>query len=134
MMSQELKRVYKNELTVNDIVTQAEKEISNIISQNINVADEIINAREVIGECPLCHKPVYENKKGYGCSGYKDGCHFFISKQIAGKNISSANAKDLLNPNKYCTRKIKGFTSKNGKTFDAKLYLAEDCSIKFDFH
>lgn len=134
MLSAELKKVYRNELTVNAIVTQAEQEISNIISQNINIADEITNAKEEIGECPLCRRPVYENKKGYGCSGYKDGCHFFISKQIAGKNISVANAKDLLNPSKYCTRKIKGFISKNGKTFDAKLYLAEDCSIRFDFH
>lgn len=134
MMSQDLKKVYKNELTVNDIILAAEQEIKKIVSQNINISNEITNARQAIGECPLCHKPIYENKKGYGCSGFKDGCHFFISKQIAGKNITVNDAKDLLNPSKYCTKKKKGFKSKSGKTFDAKLYLAEDCSIKFDFN
>lgn len=31
------------------------------------------------------------------------------------------------------TKKKKGLKSKNGKTFDAKLYLADDGSIGFEF-
>ena len=30
--------------------------------------------------CPLCGKPVQENEKAFGCSGWRDGCHFTIWK------------------------------------------------------
>ncbi len=36
-----------------------------------------------LGKCPKCGKPVYENKKGFGCSGWKKdgtGCDFVIWK------------------------------------------------------
>lgn len=134
MMSQDLKKVYKNQLTINDVVASAKSEITQILSQHIDVSNEINDAKEIIGECPFCHKPVYENKKGYGCSGYKEGCKFVIWKSICGKNITKADAQDLLNPKKYMTKKKKGFKSKNGKTFDAKLYLADDGSIGFEFN
>ncbi len=134
MLSQELKKIYKGQRTIEGVVASAEDEIKEIISQNIDISEEVNNAKEVIGECPLCHKPVYENKKGYGCSGYKDGCKFVIWKKIAGKNITKNNASDLLNPQKHSTRKLKGFKSKNGKEFSAKLLLNADGSVGFDFN
>lgn len=133
-LSQKLKNIYKGVYSIEEIVNNAEQEIKQIISQDIDISSEINNAREVIGECPFCHKPVFENKKGYGCSGYKDGCKFVIWKTIAGKNITKSDAQDLLNPEKYMTKKKKGFISKNGKKFDAKLYLANDGSIGFEFN
>lgn len=133
-LSQKLKNIYKGVYSIEEIVNNAEQEIKQIISQNTDISSEINNAREVIGECPFCHKPVFENKKGYGCSGYKDGCKFVIWKTIAGKNITKSDAQDLLNPEKYMTKKKKGFISKNGKKFDAKLYLANDGSIGFEFN
>ena len=30
------------------------------------------NKREELGKCPECGKPVYEGKKSYYCSGYKE--------------------------------------------------------------
>ena len=30
--------------------------------------------------CPLCGKPVQENIKAFGCSGWRDGCHFTLWK------------------------------------------------------
>jgi len=30
--------------------------------------------------CPLCGKPVQENAKAFGCSGWKEGCHFTLWK------------------------------------------------------
>lgn len=31
-------------------------------------------------QCPLCGKPVQENTKAFGCSGWRDGCHFTLWK------------------------------------------------------
>ncbi len=30
--------------------------------------------------CPLCHKPVIENSKAFGCSAWREGCHFTLWK------------------------------------------------------
>ena len=83
------------------------------------------------GECPLCKKPVIRGRYGFGCSGYKDGCKFRLNGYICKRNISLSNAKLLLETGK--TSKIQGFTSKNGKLFDAYLVLEKDGSIVFSF-
>ena len=38
------------------------------------------SAHEVIGQCPRCGKPVYEGKKSFYCSAYKDNppCGFVL--------------------------------------------------------
>ncbi|MCF8011138.1 MAG: DNA topoisomerase III [Clostridiales bacterium] len=90
------------------------------------------SGREAIGKCLLCGKDVIENAKGYGCSGYKDGCKFIIWKNIAGKKITSKQARELLQKGK--TGKLKGFKSKSGKSFDAVLVLGEGGKINFDFN
>ena len=55
-------------------------------------------AKEPIGTCPDCGRPVYENAKGFGCSGYREGCSFVIWKydRATKTKISSANARRLL--------------------------------------
>lgn len=54
--------------------------------------------RVPVGLCPKCGKPVFENSKGFGCSGYKDGCDFVIWKndRRSKTRISAAQAKKLL--------------------------------------
>ena len=88
------------------------------------------HTNEDIGVCPICGKPIRENSKAYGCTGYKDGCSFVIWKEIAGNKITSSQAKALLE--KGITSKIKGFKSKSGKSFDAYLKL-EDGKVAFSF-
>ena len=87
-------------------------------------------AREGTGVCPLCGKPVIENKKAYGCSGWKEGCKFTIWKQVAGKNISQAQARKIISKGK--SDLIKGFKSKKGTEFDAYLEL-DSGSVVFKF-
>lgn len=85
------------------------------------------------GPCPLCGGPVIVGKKGYGCSNWRDadgGCRFVIWKTIAGKKITESMAKTLLK--KGITRELKGFKSKAGKKFNARLKL-ENGKIRFDF-
>lgn len=133
VLSQDLKRIYKNELKINDVVSATKNEISEIINQNIDISNEVKTSKEIIGCCPLCGKPVYENKKGYGCSGYKDGCKFVVWKNFLNKTITVSDAKDLLNPDKKTTKTKKGLIGKKGKPFDAKLILKDDNTIGFKF-
>lgn len=85
-----------------------------------------------LGVCPLCGKEVIENKKGYSCVGWKDGCKFTIWKTIAGKEITVAQAKELIESGRT-SKMVKGFKKKDGGTFNAYLVRKEDGSIGFDF-
>ena len=73
--------------------------------------------REGIGYCPVCGKPVYENKKAYSCSGYREGCKFSLWKEnkffsAFGKKLTKANAKGLLSIKHRCL--VTGIKKKNG--------------------
>ena len=76
-------------------------------------------------KCPNCGKPLMKDNFYFNC-----GCGFKISHNICSKNISDSDMKDLINNKK--TGLIKGFKSKAGKSFNAKLIL-EDNKIKFVF-
>lgn len=71
-----------------------------------------------------------KKKQIYGCSEYKNGCDFVISKTIGGKNITDKQVKDLIE--KGVTSKIKGFQGKRGE-FEAKLKINDDFKIGFYF-
>lgn len=85
---------------------------------------------KVLGTCPLCGGKVVESPKAYGCKAWREGCKFTIWKSMAGKRIGIAIAKTLLKNGE--TKLLKGFKSKAGKSFDAKLKL-EEGSVKFVF-
>ena len=87
--------------------------------------------KDKIGVCPICGKDVLKSKYGYGCIGYKDGCNFKINFTICNRIISQKNAELLLKTGK--TSKIVGFTSKNGKSFDAYL-KNNNGKIEFEFN
>lgn len=81
--------------------------------------------------CPVCGKPLQENSKAFGCSGWREGCTFTVWKTIAGKTLTAKQVSDLVSNGR--TGLIKGFVSKNGKSFDAYLVLDNDTKIKFEF-
>ncbi|WP_435011724.1 DNA topoisomerase 3 [Tundrisphaera lichenicola] len=84
----------------------------------------------VLGACPLCGSEVAEQPKSFGCGGWKQGCKFTIWKKIAGKRIGFKQAQALLKSGR--TPLIKGFSSKAGKKFDARLKL-DGGEVQFDF-
>ncbi|MCI6552698.1 MAG: DNA topoisomerase [Lachnospiraceae bacterium] len=85
-----------------------------------------------LGSCPACGKDVLEGKKSYYCSGYKEGCKFFVMKAIAGKEIPPAVVIQLLSFG--ATNSISGFRKKSGDgTFSAKLALDENYQVIFRF-
>jgi DNA topoisomerase-3 len=92
--------------------------------------DSVATASTTLGNCPLCAAEVREQPKSYSCSGWKQGCKFVIWKKIAGKRISGPMAKTLLA--KGQTKQLKGFKSKAGKPFEARLKLV-DGKVQLDF-
>lgn len=102
--------------------------VTDIKSQKATASS--FNTSKGIGTCPLCGKPVTENKKAYGCSDWKSGCKFTIWKTIAGKKVSQAQAKKIISKGR--SDLIKGFKSKKGNDFDAYLKL-DNGEIKFEF-
>lgn len=129
--------------------TFSRKEYMDFINQNLNALIDAIkkdNKETSIGNeskaavdlkspkseliCPLCGGKVIQNSKAYSCSNWQKGCKFTIWNTIAGKKITAKQVEALIK--KGQTGTIKGFKSKTGKTFDAKLVLT-DGKVSFDF-
>lgn len=123
-----LKKVYHGEITINDSVDLAKKEIQEVFD-NKNNKDTTGFYGDIIGECPKCHSKVRKDRYSYRCENYKN-CDFKINIQICKKTITKEEAKELLE-NKE-TNIIDGFISKNNKPFKAKLIL-ENNAVKFKF-
>ena len=84
--------------------------------------------KEPVGICPECGAPVLENRKGFGCSNWKNGCKFAVWKDDAfirslGKKVSYDMVKILLEHGKVGFRKCR---SKKGNLFDAYFYYEKD--------
>ncbi len=133
-LGQALKKVYHGKMAIEEAVELTQNELSEIFSSKdtpIELDTDIGFLGDVIGDCPLCGGKVKRIKFGYGCSNYRDnGCKFSIGGYILGRSISKSNVQMLLTTGK--TSKIQGFTSKNGKKFDAFLKL-QDGKVVFDF-
>lgn len=125
-LSKQLKQVYKNELTYEDVITQVALILNDTISISSDISVDSFNEdKEVIGKCPVCKKDIYENKKSYFCSGYKDGCKFSLWKdnkffQKLGKEMTKSNAKSLLTNGKCL---LKNCTSAKGGKYDTNVLI-----------
>jgi DNA topoisomerase-3 len=88
--------------------------------------------RPSLGACPLCRRPVYETKLGYGCSGYKEDpkCNFVIWKTISGATVSTNDAQLLLIGQKTKVKKCRSKTT--GKEFEAAFAL-KGAEVEFIF-
>lgn len=89
--------------------------------------------------CPLCGGEIVQTPFGFGCANYdkndENSCRFSIGK-MAGKDIPESQIKELLTNGRTAT--IRGFKSKAGKKFDARIALSKDeegkvTGLKFDF-
>lgn len=133
-LGQALKKVYRGEIAVEDAVALTRDELTEIFALRdapIELDTDNGFIGDVVGACPLCGGTVRRTKYGYGCSNYKEkDCKFSVGAYILGRSISKSNIKLLLETGR--TSKIQGFTSKNGKKFDAYLKIA-DGKVVFDF-
>jgi len=84
--------------------------------------------------CPKCKQGTIKKPNGqtfYGCSRYREGCNFSISETIAKKTLTPKQIEALCTKGK--TGVLKGFTSKQGKPFEAYLTLGEETDWKAQF-
>ena len=133
-LGQALKKVYRGEITVEDSVQLAAREIEAVFASAVQPPEKDTDIGlfgEDVGACPLCGGRVRRTGFGYGCANYKEnGCRFSVRMSICNRVISPANMRLLLENGK--TSKIEGFVGKSGKQFDAALRL-EDGRAVFDF-
>ena len=132
-MGKALKKVFRDEMTIEDSVDLARKEIQEVFTKKdvaIEKDTDIGFYGDVVGKCPMCGNEVIKNRYAYGCRDYQN-CKFRISTQICGRWISKSNVEKLLSEG--VTSNIEGFVSKNGKNFNAKLKLDEEKKVVFDF-
>jgi DNA topoisomerase-3 len=86
--------------------------------------------REIIGVCPRCRMPVYEGKRNFYCSGYKDNppCGFALWKndrffESKEKELTKKIAAALLKDGRVSMTGL--YSEKAGKTYDAVVLLAD---------
>ncbi len=89
--------------------------------------------------CPLCGGEIIQTPFGFGCANYTkddpESCRFSIGK-MAEKSLTESQVRELLTNGRTGT--IRGFKSKTGKKFDARVALNRDeagkvTGLKFDF-
>lgn len=132
-MGKALKKVYRDEITVEDSVDLARKEIQEVFTKKevaIEKDTDIGFYGDVVGKCPLCGGEVIKNRYAYGCRDYQN-CKFRVSTQICGRWISKSNVEKLLAEG--VTSQIEGFISKSGNNFNARLKLDSENKVVFDF-
>lgn len=135
-----LKKIQENTGTQDKFLTSIQKFIKYTIEnvpksfENNQKIEEHVNnleADNLLGTCPKCGGNVTDKGKFYGCSNYKTkDCKFSLPKTWSKKKLPQKSLKELLTKGE--TSEIKGFVSKNGNKFNAKLIL-KDNQLKFKF-
>ena len=81
--------------------------------------------RASLGPCRVCGQELKENRKGFSCWSREDpGCGFVIWKAKAGKTLTPAIARELIDTG-YTAKQVTGFKGKSGRSFRAKLALRQ---------
>ena len=129
-----LKKVFRAEMTVDESVDLAKREIAEVFSDKYNNPPmpkvDTGKLGQIVGQCPLCKRNVVRGKYNYGCMGYSDGCGFKMGVNICRRDIPISEAARLLATGE--TALLTDFVSKNGKRFKAKLVL-KDGEVTFKF-
>lgn len=103
---------------------------------------EAAGGRKTVGTCPKCGNAIVEKKRCYECSSntyskngesfeLSSGCGFRMNSTVAGKKLPAGAVKSLLEKGSCGT--VRGFVSKKGSKFDARLTRDADGRIGFVF-
>ena len=129
-----LKKVFHAEMTIEESVALAEREIATVFADKLNNPPmpkvDTGKLGQIVGVCPLCGRNVIRGKYNYGCMGYSEGCGFKMGVSICRRDVPISEAARLLATGK--TALLTDFVSKNGKRFKAKLVL-KDGEVVFSF-
>ena len=133
----ELARIERGETTKaafdTKIRTYAQQIIDDLLA-NCKSLDGVSSTKEPTRSCPCCGKPMKNLKFNILCDNADgaSGCGLKIPREAAGKKLLQSAVEALCQGKD--TALIKGFTSKSGKRFDAKLHLDKEArKITFAF-
>ena len=71
-------------------------EIAEYARRIVSRADGAAVDESQFGDCPRCGKPVIQGKRGFGCSGWRDGCSFVLWPQYKDQTLRVADIRQLL--------------------------------------
>ncbi|PIC69926.1 DNA topoisomerase III [Sporosarcina sp. P16b] len=109
---------------IEDVPVQLEKQTIDIVLPPRSPSGKGSYTRTEVAPCPRCGKGnIIEHPKFYGCSNYKNGCKQTFPGLFLKKKLTVPQVKLLCT--KGQTNVIKGFTSADGKKFDASLELKD---------
>ena len=109
---------------IEDVPVQIEKQTIDIVLPPRPSSGKSSYTRTEVAPCPKCGKGnIIEHPKFYGCSNYKNGCKQTFPGLFLKKKLTVPQVKLLCT--KGQTNVIKGFTSADGKKFDASLELKD---------
>ena len=113
-------------------ITRMVQELVESYRDTETTAQGVLSAptKEAIGNCPRCGKSVYEGKKGFYCSGYRETppCSFALWKEnpyfkSKRKELTKAVAVALLRDGKV---RMKGlYSEKKGILYDAAIVMED---------
>ncbi len=104
-----------------DVVATVREQAATVVA---GAADGVSDASTTLGACPVCHEgQVVATPKGWGCSRWKAGCAFTIWRTVAKKRLTERQVATLVAGK--TTGMLKGFKSRAGQPFSARLTLQE---------
>jgi DNA topoisomerase-3 len=129
-------QIQAGKLSFGSFISETKTFVRSITAELLEVTTSVKSQREEKSEqlplCPKCkQKHLHLFEKGIGCT---KECGFVLWRTVAGKKLSDAQLATLAA--KGITPEIKGFTSKAGKEFSAKLKLVKQDDVfrmTFDF-
>ncbi len=80
-----------------------------------------------IPACPKCGRPILKGKAAWGCSGYKEGCHFVVPFTVYGKRLTDKQVATLLTKGEVA---VKGVSDGERKA-DGKFAFDQDFNVVF---
>lgn len=117
--------------TFDRAIRQFVEDVIEEIRRNCSSLEGVSITTEPARSCPFCGKPMVNGPYSVYCSEESGGCGFKINREIAKKKIPPS-AIDALCKGKP-TAELKGFMSKSGKAFSARLALdRENRKVAFD--
>lgn len=127
--------VEQGKLAAADFLSGIEEMVAGLVKAYEDVPDKEREAREEVGKCPRCGKPVYEGKKNFYCSGYRDEppCAFSLWKEnpyfkSKRKELTKKVVAALLKDGRV---KMTGlYSEKKGGTYDA-IIVMEDTGDRY---
>ena len=123
---------YDPKMFYSEMIEYIETKTKEMMTMTVNIEGANTQNKKSIGKCTKCgNHDVIESSKGFGCSGYKEGCDFVIWKSQLGGEVNAKNAKLLIEGKE--TELIKFHSKAKNTDYNARLKLKADYTTELVF-